>query len=352
MSTKREAYLTRCPVGNATEIAVQKGFLFEEFRKKGAELRLLQALPPERWEIHFTHGHPAFFRDGGNIPPIWARSLGADSRVIGLNFNERRTGILVRGDAPYRSIGDLAGKRFSLPVRRGEKIDFWRAAALKGITSSLAAAGLGLSDVSIVEQEISDPYIASSTGEAHWDSVFPQRRAKGFQREETEALADGRVDAIFGAGAWGERLVLDGRARYLHDLQAGQGGDRTNIEHPSTITVSGKFADENRDLVVAYLRTLLFAARWAKENREEVVGIYAKGSWLDDVEAEGASRPADFHERLAPELSGAAVAALVREKEFLREHGFLGADFSVADWIDGSFLEEAVREDEESAGAA
>jgi ABC-type nitrate/sulfonate/bicarbonate transport system substrate-binding protein len=348
MTTKREAYLTRCPVGNATEIAVQKGWLFEAFRERGAELRLLQALPPENWESHFTHEIPAFFRDGGNIPPIWARSQGADTKVIGLNVNERRTGVLVRADSPLRSIDGLRGKRISIPVRRKEKIDFWRAASLKGISSSLAAAGLTLADVEVAESEIGDPYIAATREEAYWDSVFPSRRSKGFQREETEALSSGRVDAIFGAGAWAERLVLDGKARWLHDLQAEDGADRVNIEHPSTITVSGKFAREHRDLVVLFLRSLIAAARWAETNRDEVVRIYAKGSWFDDVEAEASSRPASFHERLSPELSRATVGSLIREKEFLHGHGFLAGDFSV----DASFLEEAVREERAGRGAA
>jgi ABC-type nitrate/sulfonate/bicarbonate transport system substrate-binding protein len=343
MNTYKEVYLTRCPVGNATEIAVQKGWLFEDLKREGVALKLLQDLPPEQWESHFTHEHRAFFRDGGNIPPIWARSNGADTKVIGLNFNERRGGILVAKDAPFQSVADLKGKRFGLPVREHEGIDFWRATTLKAAISAFKRYGLTEDDLEIVPLPIHDPYIAHSKADAYWDSVFLAKRPRNFQRNELTALHEGRVDAIYSTGAWGERAVLDGIGRYIYDFLADSSADRVNIEHPSTITVSGELARNNPEIVVAFLRILIRSANWAKDNFAETVDIYAKGSWLDDPEAEKRARPAHFHLNLVPHLSESAVVSLEVEKNFLLRHCFIKQDFSVRDWVDDSFLEAALR---------
>lgn len=352
MSIKENIFLTRCPVGNATEIAVQKGWLAESFGNKKVGFNLLQELPVEKWAAHFTHEHPAFFRDGGNIPPIWARSRGADTLVIGLNFNERRGGILVREDTPYTSIADLKGKRFGLPVREHEPIDFWRATTLKAFVSALNRYNLDERDVEIVKLRIDDPYIALSREEAYWDSVFLQKRAKSFQRTELSALSEGSVDAIYATGAWGERAVIDGAGRYVYDFLADSSADRTNIEHPSIITVSGELARNKPELVVEFLRVLIRASKWAREQYNETVEIYAKGSWQDDIEAERRARPAHFHLNLLPQLSDTAISALDAEKEFLLSRGFIQNDFNVRQWVDASFLEAALKAEQSLAFAA
>lgn len=349
----KQIYLTRCPVGNATEIAVQKGWLFEELGKEGVDVALLQDLPPEYWESHFSHEHPALFRDGGNIPPLWARSQGADTKVIGLNFNERKGGIVVKKDAPFQSVRDLKGKRFALPVRIYEKIDFSRATVLRGVVTALEAHGLTRDDVQFVELPSEDPYIASSKEDVHWDSVFLKRRAgSSFQKPEVDALVAGKVDAIYSGGARGERLILDGVGRYLFDFQGKPDADRVNIDYPTTITVSGELARDNPEVVVQFLRILIKASNWATENYDEVVRIFAKGSWQDDEEAERKARPAGFHLHLLPELSDKAIVALENEKDFLLENGFIQKDFAIEDWIDKSFLEDALNEKQLSKAVA
>lgn len=345
MSNKK-VYLTRCPVGNATEIAVQKGWLFEGFKQAGVDFALLQDLPSQHWESHFSHEHPALFRDGGNIPPIWAKSNGFDLKVIGLNFNERRGGIIVKRGSSFQALKDLKGKRVALPVRASVSIDFWRATVLKGFISALEAEGLTRNDVEFVELPNTDPWLASSKDNAYWDSVF-LNNVKKFQNSEVEALLQGKVDAIYSGGSRGERLVLDGVGRYIFDFEENKNVSRVNIEYPSTITVSGKLARENPEIVVQYLRILIKASLWAKKNYEEVVKIFAKGSWQDDEEAERKARTKDFNSHLAPKFSDKLISALKEEKDFLLENKFIQKDFSINEWIDESFLESAWKEEKQ-----
>lgn len=68
-----QVYLTRCPVGNATEIALQKGWLFEDLRQAGGELALLRDLPPANWGSHFTHDHPSIRVCFIPTSPLWSK---------------------------------------------------------------------------------------------------------------------------------------------------------------------------------------------------------------------------------------------------------------------------------------
>ena len=49
----------------------------------------------------------------------------------------------------------------------------------------------------------------------------------------------------------------------------------------------------------------------------------------------------DFHTTLAPDLSAQRLAFLGTQKDFLYLHGFLEADFDIADWVDPRPLQAA-----------
>ena len=49
----------------------------------------------------------------------------------------------------------------------------------------------------------------------------------------------------------------------------------------------------------------------------------------------------DFHTTLAPDLSEQRLAFLDVQKTFLNLHGFLEADFDLADWVDHRPLQAA-----------
>jgi ABC-type nitrate/sulfonate/bicarbonate transport system substrate-binding protein len=98
---------------------------------------------------------------------------------------------------------------------------------------------------------------------------------------------------------------------------------------------------------VQYLRILIKASLWAKKNYEEVVKIFAKGSWQDDEEAERKARIKDFNSHLAPKFSDKLISALKEEKDFLLENKFIQKDFSIDEWIDESFLESAWKEEKQ-----
>lgn len=337
----RTIWYTRCPVGNASEVALSLGWLQEEFRSLGFELKSLNNAGSERWQGHFDHAHPALFRDGGNIPPIWARSRSADTKLIGLSFLNGSQALVVRSDSPIESVAQLKSKKLAVPVRPHEPIDFWQATTLRAFEAALGTNGLEIGDVDLFRIPVKEPYLKPS---AINDSLFGPDFGRQFQRPELEALVDGRVDAIYLSGGRVAEAVRLGAAKIIFDLaRESDLLNRTNIVHPNVITVSGRLAEDHPELVVAYLRVLIRAAEWAKTNLESVLPLFADATFVEPQDFE-AGWPADFHKQLEPHLSESGLAALRFEKDFLLREGFIERDFHIDDWADSTFLEEALRE--------
>ena len=80
-------WYTRCPAPTPFGIAVQKGWLEEEFAADGSDVKALKdADNVQIRHSHFTHTRAWSFRQGGNIPALWTCALGSDTRLIGLSF--------------------------------------------------------------------------------------------------------------------------------------------------------------------------------------------------------------------------------------------------------------------------
>ena len=108
-------------------------------------------------------------------------------------------------------------------------------------------------------------------------------------------------------------------------------------------TVSADFAAEHPDLVTRWMKVIVRAGLWARDNHDEVVRIIASATSVPE-EAIIASYPPDFHKHLVPEVSERGIEALEIEKRFLKEHGFINNDFDVRKWVDRSFLDAALKE--------
>lgn len=332
-----EVFYTICPVKAASHIAFNQGLIQRDFGPLGIQFKHISSLPKKDRICHYNHNHPGLFREGGNIPPIWARAGGFDNLVVGLNFNQRPQVIFVKEDSPIRSLHDLRGKKVLLP-KRDDAIDFWRATAQRGIISALEAHGLSEKDVEFVEV-LMPAYLSTEVeGGSIWamkeDPTIPYKGELG-------ALEEGLVDAFYQAGGRARELEATGKVRAISDLASHPDlYYRVSNADPAVITASGMLAREHPHIIVQYLETLLKAAQWAKENRNEVVRILAKETFSSE-EAVEKSHPPNFHEDLAPQINDEGIKALEIQKQFLKDHGFIEKDFDIKTWVDKTFLEAA-----------
>jgi len=323
-------WYTRCGAATASALAIAKNWLQAEFYQGGTVLNSLkESHDLEILNAHYHHGLSGLFREGGNIPPIWAKAQGQDTAVIGITWLDEYQGILTLADSGIKSIEDLAGKRLALPFYHDALIDFQRGAALHGFVTAYSLAGLNTKDAVFVDVE------------ARRDRDGP---ASGWRRDwEIEALLEGRVDAVFVRFVRGHRLSQDPRFHEVINLNTlADPLLRVGNGTPRPITVDRPFLQEHPDLVVRYLAVLLRTAAWAAQNPRETADLLVPASGGYTAEDVWASHGQAVHQSFTPKLTSTYIKGLETQKNFLRDWGFLHADFDFSDWIVHEPLAEAI----------
>lgn len=333
-------WYTRCPVPSPLGIAAQHGWLQQAFAALGIGVEsIFDSKDRSVRESHFDHRLPWSFRQGGNIPPIWARAKGSDTRLVAITWTDEFQALVTLPGRGIDKPEDLAGKRFGVPQRVNDLIDFHRATALKGLVSGLSLVGLQHSDVQLVDLVIEESVIQQHGT----PSLFGLRRRHPYFRE-AEALVRGEVDAIFVKGAEGLLVANLIGAQLVSEF--GRHPDprvRINNGTPRTLTVDAALADQRPDLVLALLRVVQRAGRWAQAHPDETLRFVAREIATSE-EAILASNGADVHRHLGISLEPELVDAIGYFKDFLLEWGFLPADFSVTDWVDARPLNRLLAE--------
>ncbi|MGC4088642.1 MAG: ABC transporter substrate-binding protein [Polyangiaceae bacterium] len=339
-------WFTRCAgnarggVPTATGIAYRLGWFHEEFARDGFRLRTLQDDDAEDFRVHhYDHGLSNLIREGGNLFSIPARAQGAKTRLLGLTWIDEGQAILVREDSDIRGPADLKGKRLGLPAysardiadnKRGRSIA--RHSSLHGYKGALAAVGLTLDDVTLVEvgggEERLGLDIRANEG-GFWQGFRP--------------LLEGKLDGFYVKGAGAHDAAKRHQLRIGVDLdQLPERRFRVNNGTPRPITVHEDLLQRHPEVVSRFLLQILRAAEWAKGNLKGVYEILG-----DEIGAtpEGlaSAYKNDFHLSLAPNLSSERLSLFRQQKDFLLKFGILDRDFDFDAWVDPVPLAEAER---------
>lgn len=318
-----EIWYTRCPVPTASGLAQHFRWIHDAFAREGIAVQSLKdSDDPAVRQSHFTHTLPASFREGGNIPAIWARAGGQDTVVAGITWVDEEQLILVAPDSDIRELAAIRGRRLGIPKNTAKVVDFPRAQDLHGLVTGLKLAGLTPSEVEIVDVPGYD-----------FEQRGPDGRRAHIHHATVEALLAGTVDVIYAKGALGARLVAERGLRPLLDINAHPDPFvRVNTGTPRPVTVNRELAQQRPDVVARYLATLLKAAHWAKAHPEEVVGAVAveTGTAADNVRR---GYGPELHHHFDVLLSATYVEGLRQQKDFLLEWGFLQGDFDYDAWI-------------------
>ncbi|MEC9341570.1 MAG: hypothetical protein VX663_08820 [Pseudomonadota bacterium] len=340
--TANTIWYTRCPVPTASGIAYQRGMFDTAFAGTGFVVRNIRDAGGGKGGLntHFSHTLANSFREGGGSPPVWARANGADTSLLGVSFIEETLGLFVRSDADIERVEDLAGKRCALPVWPELIMNFFRFAALKAFDSALRLHDMTPADVRFVD--------VTETGD-HFALLNPafasgqKRQMNSYYNCQMQALLNGEVDAIFAKG--GEIAVMleesGGGIRMLYNLiDAGPLWAKVNNATPRILSVSNSLVREHPDMVVRYARTLLQAAKWARQNTAEATACMARETGVDVTDIPTYYTP-DLHAKLAPSLSPTMLETVEVMKRFLYENGFIEHNFDLREWLAADLLKEA-----------
>lgn len=327
-------WYTRCPVPTGLGIALQKGWLEESFRAQCTSIQSLRESNDKAVrESHFDHTLQNSVRHGGNIPAIWARSVGRETRVLGLSWADETQRILTLPDSGIKTVRDLKGRRFGLPKWVNAQIDFSRAQAIRGLENALKLEGLEVSDVELV-----DYVIASGQSEAPAQRIAGTQlfggRSSGGQNAELVGLLRGEVDAIFLKGASAAQLAQQfGLYTVIDTGVHPEPLIRANNGTPRTLTVDWHLIDQHFDAAVRIVDQVLRAEAWAHANPDETRRFLARESntseyWVNAAYGE------DAHLRLRTDLTETNIVALQDFSDFLYRWQFLPNPVDVRNWID------------------
>ena len=338
-----QAVVSRCPVATATEYSMKKTWLSDAFESAGAEFVLLQSLGAKAGRSHFTQTAPLVFREGGNIPPLWARSQGERCVLLGATFQKERRGIFVRPDSPIQSVADLRGRRLAIPVRPDAVVDFRKMTMLHGFRDVLRWYGISLDEVELVP--VSAENIVSSLKPGTMDSL---RNNDDFLTEDFQTVIEGKADAAFANSI---KAVRHDRAKILRNVMSEQ--DQTDIPNINNnavlpLTCTKPFCDEHPEVVVAYLKEVIRAAKEAQQNQEDFINMVCSGVYgaTPDEMRDAFDLPYLFANRI-PVLNDKVFEMLEEEKQFLIENGVIRPedDYDLHAWAAPQFLAEAMKEE-------
>ena len=335
-------WYTRCPAPTAASVAIREGWLAAEFASDGISVRSLASSPDKTVHLsHYTHSQPNSFRFGGYVPPLVAASRGADLRILGLSWPDRSAALLALPDSGIRSAADLRGRRFCVPKRMHDSVDWWRALVLSGYHNALRLANLDASDVEMLDVEVNTPYVAdASAGQAAGQSLWGARSQFAVQRDEVAALLRRQVDVIYSDAAMGALVRAFLGLVTVIDLKAPEETCDVLLAQPLVLTASARLLQERSDLVQRWLARLLDADSWARANADRVAQIVAQETGLpgDFVAAAYSTR---IHEQLDFSLSPLRLRLLKAKYDELLAGGFLAAPLDLESLVDPRPLERA-----------
>lgn len=324
-------WYTRCPVPTTSGIAQHKRWLQNAFAAQGVTLDSIRACADRAVrESHFRHSLPGSFREGGNVPPIWARAKGQDTVVVAITWVDEEQWVLVRADDDIKTVADLPGRRLGLVRKRaGELVDVGRAEALRGLLTALQIGGVSREAVTWVDIEAPE-----------WELKEAGAGQQDHHTLPTQALLDGTVDAIFIKGAGVAKALAQGLRPIINLNEQTDPLLRLSAGSPRPVTVDRQTLVRAPELVARYLAVLLKTAQWAAQNPGPVVAAVAAetGVPADDVRLAFGPR---LHLAFEPQLTPVYLEGLRRQKAFLLAEGFLEQDFDFDSWVDPGPLAEA-----------
>lgn len=289
MSNLEKLWYTRCPVPTGVGIAVQLGWIQEEFARDGIEIgSIFDSQDRAVRESHFDHKVANSFRQGGSVPAIWARAAGRKTRVVGLTWTDEAQVLLALPESKIRNIKDLKGRRLGIATRPNDIIDFWKATTLRAYLVTLGLEGLTEKDVEIVE---------IPRHETSFDNRGAWGQGRGAsQLLEVDALKSGKVDVIFHKGSRGLEVAHEIGAHVVFDVwKHPDPRARANNHSPRTLTVDAELAENHPDIVARIVRRVIQAGEWAEKNPARAIEYLAKetGSteaWVRAAYGEDANR--------------------------------------------------------------
>lgn len=273
-------------------LAKAKGLYEEEFAKDGIDVKydLYLAGPPM---IEAFAGGRADFANTGDMPPVSARSAGVDIKVVSrAGYTPGGNALLIRPDAPFKSVADLKGQKIAVPI--GSSAHHYLILLLK-------QSGLSASDVSIVNLPATD---------------------------HQAALETNNVAAVATWEPWASVLENAKAGKILADSSSGV------KRYVGVFLARNEFAQQYPDVTARFLKVNEKAAEFIKNHPDEALELIAKESKLPVSAITRTVKTTDWDSTIVAE----DIAGFQQVKDFLKDTKILKKDFDIQELFDDRYL--------------
>lgn len=280
-------------------LAQKKDWFEEEFKKIGVKVK---------W-TEFQSGPPYFeaiasdrldFGEVGNSPVISAQAANIGfTEIANTSYARKGTGILVQKDSKISSIKELKGKKIA--VAKGSS-------AFNLLYRALEQEGLDAKAVDVIQLQPDEAQPAFESGSvdawAIWDPFISLHTLKK-----------------------GAKVIAD--------------GETLNISSPEFVITRTKFAEENPELVVRFLKVYEKARVWQENNLEEAINIYASAKKID---AEIVKEVFNHDKPILVPITKDIVEEQQRTADFQYKLHSIKKKIKPAQVVDNSYVEKALKE--------
>ena len=333
MPPRDNVLYSRCPVvPTSSSLAYKLGYLQDELGNEPGLAFDMQVVTLEP-KLHPAHDERYWLRHAGHPKALWARSEGADTRVVALSWVDGSYPIVARTQSGIASPADLKGKRVAVArIHGSSSLDLVRAQHLKTYDTALQSAGLGLGDVEQVQFDFGHE-IMQGPKSVKAKNVFEIMAA-----EFLTAMIRGTIDAAATQLPAAVTNLLD--IREVYDTRNHPSiAARVNPTVLRAVVVSGPLHRDHRDVVVRLVARLLSAGQWAQAHPDDVASLVA-----DDMKTSAerlTNAYGDLSRGVQIDINDELVGALGAHKDFLLRQAFIARDFSIDDWVDRSIVRDA-----------
>ncbi len=282
------------PLYSPINAAYELGYFDEEFDAIGASYTWTEFAsgPLVNEAVAAGEGDVGFMAD---LPAIIARSSGQDIQVVsGVSTGERSLAVLVKADSDIDSIEKLKGKKIAYA---------FGSYAQHLLSLVLDQAGLTFDDVESINLGAAD---------------------------SPAALANGDVDAIVIWEQFITKLTEEGTAKVLID---GTGIKKSNM----VLYAVKDFAEQNPELIEAFIKATDRGAQYIKENPEEAAKILAPRYNVSEEEMIKIFGNFEF----SVGLSEADVKEITTVANYAYEAGIINNPVDGEEFINTTYLKEA-----------
>ena len=345
----KEVYYTNCPLVSASNIDQELGWTAEEYAKIGVDFAYFRSRPETDWYPHYIHNQDNLIRFGGLFPPIDVMADKRRTRMLGLTHVPFEGGcLMVRAKDNLYRMSDLKGKKIGITKSLNTlKNDWWRIQEHQGILAMLRMNNMTEKDINLVDFPYPDDWyddpdmLVPMVNPSWWQLKRDHKHDLAFRPLET-ALLEGKVDAISTQSKVFQHIQeATGELAAIEDLSQYPDWRLQVANIPAIITCTDVMANEQPELVVAFMKGMIRVGRWANEHKHAAAAILNKQTYYLDVEdTYRGIKDVD----MVPNLSAQNLAMVNIGKEFMLKQGYIKNDFDVGKWAAPEFFDQAARE--------